>query len=63
MRILLTRNRAPSKIKESTKIKNWFFYGFRNSLIKLKTTLIPKQMYNKIIIVPDILNTPNILII
>lgn len=63
MKILPTRNKAPSKTKELTKIKNWFFCGFRGSLIKLKTALIPKQIYNKIIIVPDTLNTPDILII
>lgn len=60
MKILPNRIKAPSKIRESTKIKNWFFCGFFNSFIKLKTALNPKQMYNKIIIVPDIINTPNI---
>lgn len=57
MKILPTRNKAPSKIIESTKIKNWLFCGFFNSFIKLKTVINPKQIYNKIINVSGIINT------
>ena len=62
MKILPTRNKAPSKIRESTKIKNWFFCGFFNSFIKLKTEINPKQLYNKIINVSVIINIPYIFI-
>lgn len=63
MKILPTRKKAPSKIRELTKIKNWFFCVFFNSIIKLKTALNPKQMYNKISIAPNILKILNILIL
>jgi len=60
MKILAIKNIAPIKIRDSNKIKNWFFSGFFNSLIKPNTALTPKTIYRQIIMVSDIFNTPNI---